>query len=88
MVSELSANLKSWFSMESYATRVNVSGQSKEDKRALAQFQQTTKFVDGRYEVGLPRAEDNPAIGSNYFSAHSQFCIVEKSLEKNLSLKA
>ena len=33
---ELRAQRKSWFSMESYATRVNVSGRSKEDKRALA----------------------------------------------------
>ena len=36
---ELRAQLKSWFSMESYATRVNVSGRSKEDKRALAQLE-------------------------------------------------
>ena len=86
--SELSVQLKSWFSMESYATRVNVSGRSKDDKRALAQLEQTTKLVDGRYEVGLPWAEDNPKIENNYFSAHSQFCSLERRLEKDLSLKA
>ena len=86
--SELSVQLKSWFSMESYATRVNVSGRSKDDKRALAQLEQTTKLVDGRYEVGLPWAEDNPRIENNYFSAHSQFCSLERRLEKDLSLKA
>ena len=85
---ELSAQLKSWFTMESYATRVDVSGRSKEDKRALAQLEQTTKLVDGRYEVGLPWAEDNPKIENNYFSAHSQFCSLERRLGKDLSLKA
>ena len=74
--------------MESYATRVNFSGRSKEDKRALAQLEQTTKMVDGRYEVGLPWVEDNPKIENNYFSAHSQFCSLERRLEIDLSLKA
>ena len=50
----LSSQLKSWFNMESYATRLNVSGRSKEDKKALEQLQKTTKLVDGHYEVGLP----------------------------------
>ena len=51
-------------------------------------MEQTTKLVDGRYEVGLPWAEDNPKIENNYFSAHSEFCSLEKRFEKDLSFKA
>ena len=49
----LGAQIKTWFNMESNATQVNVSGRSREDKRALEQLEKTTKLVDGRYEVGL-----------------------------------
>ena len=48
--------------MESNATRINVSGRSKEDKRDPEQPEKTTKPVDGRYEVGLFWAEDNATI--------------------------
>ena len=77
----------SWFSMESYATQVNVSGRSREDKRALEQLEKTTRLVDGRYEVGLPWAEDKATIENNYFLAHSQFCSLERRLEKDEPLK-
>ena len=83
----LGAQIKTWFSSESYATRVNVSGRSREDKRALEQLQKTTKLVVGRYEVGLLWVEDNATIQNNYFSAHSQFCSLERRLEKDESLK-
>ena len=83
----LSSQLKSWFNRESYATRLNVSGRSKEDKKALEQLQKTTKLVDGNYQVGLPWADDQPSIQNNHFSAHSQFCSLERRLEKDASLK-
>ena len=44
----LGGQIKTWFSMESYATRVIVSGRSREDKRAVEQLEKTTKIVDGR----------------------------------------
>ena len=73
--------------MESYATRVNVSGPSNDDKRALEQLEKTTIFVDGRYEVGLPWAEENATIQNDFFLTHSQFCSLERRLEKDESLK-
>ena len=73
--------------MESYATRANVSGHSIEDERALEQLKKTTKLVDGQYEVGIPGVEDNATIQKNFFSAHSQFCSLERRLEKDESLK-
>ena len=83
----LGAQIKTWFSMESYATRVNVSGRSREDKRALEQLEKTTKLVDGRYKFGLLCVEDNATIQNNYFLAHLQFFSLERRLEKDESLK-
>ena len=56
------AQFKTWSSMELYATQVNVSARSKEVQRALEQLEETPKLVDGRYEVGLPRAGENATI--------------------------
>ena len=79
----LGAQIKNWFSKESYATRVNVSGRSKDDKRALEQLEKTKKLVDGQYVVGLPWAEENATSQINYFSPHSQFCSFERRVEKD-----
>ena len=59
--------------METYAKQVNVSGRSREDKKVLEQLEKITKLADGRYEVGLRKAEENATLQNNYFSAHSQF---------------
>ena len=83
----LGAQIKTWLSMESYATRVNVSGRSKDDKSALEQLAKTTKLVDGWYEVGLHWTEENATIRNNYFPALSQFCSLERRLEKDEALK-
>ena len=84
----LGTQIKNWFNMETYGTRVIVSGRSRADKRAPEQLEKTTKLICGRYEVGLPWAEDNATIQNKYFSAHSQFCFfLERALEKNNFLK-
>ena len=83
----LGAQIKSWFSMESYATRVNVSGRSKDDSRSLEQLEKTTKSVDGRCQVRLAWAEEKAMIQNNYFSAQSLFCSLERRLEKDESPK-
>ena len=73
--------------MDSYASPVNVSGHPREDKRTLEQPEKTTKLVDGRYELGLSFVEDNATIQNISFSAPSQFCSLERRLEKHESLK-
>ena len=60
----LDAQIKTWFSMEAFE-QVNVSGRSREDKKALEQLGKTTKPVDGRYEVGLLWTEENATIQNN-----------------------
>ena len=55
----LGAQIKTWFSMESYATRVKVGGHSREDKKALEQLEKRRKMVDRHSEVGLLWSEEN-----------------------------
>ena len=43
----LGAQMETWFSMETCASRVNVNGRSREDKRALAHLEKTTNQLDG-----------------------------------------
>ena len=47
----LGKQMKIWFIMESYATRVKVSGRSREGKKALERPKKTTKLVYGNYET-------------------------------------
>ena len=44
----MSAQLKTWYSMEAYATQMYVSGRSKEDKGALEQAEKTAEKVDNQ----------------------------------------
>ena len=66
---------------------IRVSGRSKEEKRAQAILEKTTKHNGERYEVGLLWADDNPNLPNNYYSAYQQFLSMEKRLSKDLELK-
>ena len=44
----MSAQLKTWYSMEAYATQMYVSGCSKEHKGALEQLEETAEKVDNQ----------------------------------------
>ena len=63
----LGAQLRTWVSMESFGTLVDVSGRSREDKMALEQLVKTTKMGNGHYGVGILWAEDNATIQNKYF---------------------
>ena len=62
----------------------DVSGRSKEEKRALSILETTTKHNSENYEVALMWADDNPDLPNNYYSAYQQFLSMEKRLEKDL----
>ena len=74
--------------METYASVCDVSGRSKEEKRAQAILEKTTKHNGECYEVGLLWADDNPSLPNNYYSAYQQFLSMEKRLGKEPELKA
>ena len=80
--------IKNWWDMETYASVCDVSGRSKEDKRAQAIFEKTTTQYGERYEVGLLWADDNPSLPNIYYSADQQFLSMEKRLGKDPELKA
>ena len=50
---DVSKQNKTWWDIESYASRCDVSGRSKEDEKALQMLEQNIKFDGERYEVGL-----------------------------------
>ena len=52
-VDPLADQVKTWWSMESYASNCSASGRSKEDDRTLEMLKATTKFDGERYEVRL-----------------------------------
>ena len=83
----LSEQMKKWWDMETYSSVCNVTGKSKEEKRALSILEKTTKHNGERYEVQLLWAEDEPSSPNNYFSAYQQFFAMEKRLAKDVELK-
>ena len=83
----LSEQMKKWWDMETYSSVCNVTGKSKEEKRALSILEKTTKHNGERYEVGLLWAEDKPSLPNNYFLAYQQFLSMEKRLAKDVELK-
>ena len=56
---ELSKQVKSWWSMESYASNCNVSARPRDDKRLTEIPEKTKQLVGDSYEVGLLWAEKN-----------------------------
>ena len=83
----LAEQIKTWWDIESYASRCDVSGKSKEDENALQMLKQTTKFDDERYDVGLLWKRNDPFLPNNYSSALSQMKSLEYRLEKKPELK-
>ena len=86
-VDPLADQVKSWWSMELYASNCSVSGRSKEDNKALEMLKTTTKFDGERYEVGLLWKNSKPHLPNNYSSAVSQLKSLERRLEKDANLK-
>ena len=83
----LAEQIKTWSDIESYASRCDVSGRSKEDEKTLEMLERTTKFDGERYEVGLLWKRNDPFLPNNYSSALSQMKSLEYRLEKKPELK-
>ena len=61
----LAEQIKTWWDIESYASRCDVSGRSKDDEKALQMLEQTTKFDGERDEVGLLWKKRTPSCRKN-----------------------
>ena len=86
-VDPLADQVKTWWSMESYASNCSVSGRSKEDEPGLEMLKATTKFDGERYEVGLLWKKAKPHLPNNYSSVVSQLKSLGRRLEKDGNLK-
>ena len=83
----LAKQKKTWWDIESYAPRCDVSGRSKDDEKALQMLEQTTKFDGERYELGLLWKRNDPFLLNNYTSALSRMKSLEYRLQKKRELK-
>ena len=83
----LAEQIKTWWDIESYASRCDVSGRSKKDERALQMLEQKTMFDGERYEVGLLWKRNDPFLPNNFSSALSQMKSLEFRLETKPKLK-
>ena len=83
----LADQVKTWWSMESYASNCSACGRSKEDDKALEMLKATTKFGGERYEIELLWKNAKPHLPNNYSSAVTQLKSLERRLEKNENLK-
>ena len=79
----LADQVKTWWSMESYASNCSVSGRSKEDNKDLEILKATTKFDGERNEVGLHWKNAKSHSPNNYSSAVSQLKYLAHRLEKD-----
>ena len=55
---KIANQLRKWWDIESYTSKCDVTGHSKEEQREIKTLQQTTRFNGKRYEVGLLWRED------------------------------
>ena len=83
----LAEQIKTWWDIESYAYRCDVSGRSKEDEKALQMLEQTTKIDGERYEVGLLWKRSDSFLLNDHSSALGQMKSLEYTLGKKPELK-
>ena len=76
-------NIKSWWDIETYASKINVVSQSKKEQQAQKLLESTTKFTGERYEVSMLWSEPEPNYPNNYGSALGQLYSLEKRFQRH-----
>ena len=83
----LADQIKTWYELESYGAFKQVDARSAADKRALSVLKNDT-FHDGeRYIVPMLWNDKESSLPNNYFSSLAQLKALEKSLDKDPSLR-
>ena len=72
----MAENIQSWWDIETYAPKINVSQSKKEKTQTI--LESTTKFTGERYEVVMLWSEPEPNLPNNYASAHGQLYLLER----------
>ena len=85
---KVAENIKTWWDIETYASKINVNSHSKKELQAQKMLESTTKFTGERYEVGMLWSEPGPKVPNNYNSALGQLYSVERRFQKVPNLKS
>ena len=73
--------------IETYASRFNVKSETKKERQAQEILESTTRFTEGRFEVGLLWNKPNAKLPNNYSAALGNLKSLERRLSKDPQLK-
>ena len=84
---KLANQLNKWWDIESYASKCDVTGHSKDEQRAIRTLEQTNRFNGEGYEFGLLWREEEVRLPNNFYSAMGQLKSLERRLRKDEALR-
>eukprot|EP00795_Rhopilema_esculentum_P005739 gene5739-10996_t len=82
-VDEINSTMKKFWDIESAGTFTQTTVVSPDEKAALEKAENSFRFIDGRYEVGVPWKEDSYRMVNNHKMAMKRLQNTEKRLLKN-----
>ena len=86
-VPSLAEQVRTWWDIETYASRFNVKSETKKERQAQEILESTTRFTEGRFEVGLLWNKPNAKLPNNYSAALGNLKSLERRLSKDPQLK-
>ena len=81
-------NIQTWWDIETYASKINILSQSKNEWQAHKMLESLTKFAGERYEVRMLWSEPELNLPNNYSSALDQLYSLERIFRKDPNLKS
>ena len=85
---KVAENIKTWWDIETYASKINVVSQSKKELQTQKMLESTTKFTGEQHEVGMLWSEPEPNQPNNYNSALGQLYSLERKFQRDPNLKS
>eukprot|EP00795_Rhopilema_esculentum_P002346 gene2346-17983_t len=82
-VDEINSTMKKFWDIDSAGTFTQTTVVSPDEKAALEKAENSFRFIDGRYEVGVPWKEDSYRMVNNHKMAMKRLQNTEKRLLKN-----
>lgn len=82
---QIDKQLHAFWELESLGT-TSEKPENPEDAEALQQFEETSIFKDGRYQVELPWRHNHPSLHDNYCIAKKRLDGLKRKLRKDVTL--
>ena len=82
-VDEINSTMKKFWDIDSGGTFIQTTVLDTDEKAALQKAENSFRFIDGRYEVGVPWKEDSHEMVNNHKMAMKRLQNTEKRLLKN-----